>query len=60
MVLIPVNPGLSHTFPAFSSIPLGSLPSNYLAAHQPLLTDLTVIAGETVINPIGLTAPGTV
>lgn len=54
---MPAKSGFSHAFAAFTSILLGSLLSNYLAAHQSILTDLTVTVGRTVINLLGLTAP---
>ena len=54
---MPAKSGLSHGFAAFTSILLGSLLSNYLAAHQSLLTDLTVTVGRTVVGLVGLTVP---
>lgn len=51
---MPAKSGLSHGFAAFTSILLGSLLSNYLSAHQSLLTDLTVAAGRAAVGLVGL------
>lgn len=57
---MPAKSGLSHAFAAFTSILIGSLLTNYLTAHEALLTDLTVAAGRLVIGAAGLDAPRTV
>lgn len=53
---MPAKSGLSHGFAAFFSIIIGSFISNYLSAHQSLLTDLTVAAGQAAVGLVGLRA----
>jgi hypothetical protein len=56
---MPAKSGLSHGFAAFTSIVLGSFISNYLAAHESILTGLTVSVGRAVTGTVGIEASDT-
>jgi hypothetical protein len=51
---MPTKSGLSHGLAAFTSIILGTIISNYLSAHETVLTDVTKIAGGMIVHVLGL------
>jgi hypothetical protein len=57
---MPAKSGFSHAFAAFTSIIIGSLLSNYLAAHESVLTEVTRTAGRFLTTTIGVPTSSTV
>lgn len=57
---MPAKSGFSHAFAAFASIIIGSFLSNYLAAHESVLTNMTQTAGRWLTATIGVPASSTV
>jgi hypothetical protein len=57
---MPAKSGLSHGFAAFTSIILGTIVSNYLSAHDTILTKITHTTGELIISTLELNQPRTV
>lgn len=57
---MPTKSGLSHGLAAFMSIILGTIISNYLSAHETILTNVTKIAGEIIVGVLGLNQLSTV
>lgn len=56
---MPAKSGLSHGLAAFTAIILGSFISNWLAAHESVLTGLTVSVGQVVTGLVGIEASDT-
>jgi hypothetical protein len=54
---VPTKTGGSHALAAFVSIVLGSLISNFLAAHTGLLTALSRSVGSVVTSVLGVSVP---
>jgi hypothetical protein len=54
---MPAKSGASHAVAAFLSIIIGSFLSNYLAAHESVLTGVTRAVGDRLVTTLGVPAP---